>query len=89
MIAFGRKISLVGLHFCLLNAEKIGIRLGKKLGKALGKAGSKAVDVPGYKFHDSLLMIFYLRTLLARKVLKKKLYFFTLIAAIFSLFGVT
>ena len=51
LIALGGKIRLSDLHFCLLQAEDIGVERGKNIGKSLAKHGTEAVYVPGYEFH--------------------------------------
>ena len=56
-IALRGKFRLAGLHFGLLQAEEVRIRLGKEIGKALPQAGAEAVNIPRNKFHKNLVQI--------------------------------
>ena len=50
------KIYLVGLELRFLKAEEIRIHLIEALHKSFFHAGAKAVYIPGYKFHKSILL---------------------------------
>ena len=52
-IAFKREVKLSFLHLCLLQAEKISIKLGKYVSETFVAAGTQPVYVPGYKFNHT------------------------------------
>ena len=50
-VALGRKVGLPGLHFRLLNAEKVRVQRAEHILKAFFKAGAQTVDIPADEFH--------------------------------------
>ena len=56
LIAIKLQIQLSGLHFCLLQTEKVSIQLLEYLTKSLTLTSTKAIHVPTNKLHMIIIL---------------------------------